>query len=56
LYDAKIYLETADLLAYTGVVIVISLTLERLLVLIFRSAGRYFQLHGLTGRKAETDS
>lgn len=51
LYDAKIYLETADLLAYTTVVIVISLLLEKLLILIFRQAGSYFRLHGMNRQK-----
>ncbi len=46
LYDAKIYLETADLLAYTGVVVLLSLLLEYLLILVFRRANRYFQRHG----------
>ncbi|NLO35994.1 MAG: ABC transporter permease subunit [Clostridiaceae bacterium] len=52
LYDAKIYLETADLLAFTSVVIIISLALEHLLLLLFRQAGRLFQRRGITGRKA----
>lgn len=52
LYDAKIYLETADLLAFTAVVIVISLALEHLLMALFRQAGRLFQRRGITGRKA----
>ncbi|MEA4890182.1 MAG: ABC transporter permease subunit [Clostridiaceae bacterium] len=46
LYDAKIYLETADLLAYTSVVVILSLLLEYLLISVFRRAGRYFQRHG----------
>lgn len=55
LYDAKIYLETADLLAYTMVVVLLSLALEKILMLIFRSAGFYFQAHGLAAEKEDTD-
>lgn len=36
IYDAKIYLETAELFAYTLTIIVISLLLERLAVLLIR--------------------
>ncbi len=39
LYNAKIYLETADLLAYTLVVIVLSLLLEKVLMLALRRKG-----------------
>jgi NitT/TauT family transport system permease protein len=56
LYDAKIYLETADLLAYTAIIIMISLLLERLLMVTFRAAGRYFKVHGMSGRRAGPDS
>ncbi|MDW7657823.1 MAG: ABC transporter permease subunit [Bacillota bacterium] len=55
LYDAKIYLETADLLAYTAIIIMISLLLERLLLITFRAAGRYFKVHGMSGRRAGSD-
>ena len=47
LYDAKIYLETADLLAYTLVVVVISLLLERLLLFLLALISRHFKLRGL---------
>lgn len=43
LYEAKIYLESADLLAYTCVVIIISLLLERLLVWLFHRASQFFR-------------
>lgn len=56
LYDAKIYLETADLLGYTAIIIAISLLLEHLLMFTFHSAGRYFKVHGMSGRKAGPDS
>jgi NitT/TauT family transport system permease protein len=42
LYEAKIYLASADLLAYTCVVIIISLALERLLVWIFQRAHQFY--------------
>ena len=45
LYDAKIYLATSDLFAYTCVVIILSLILERLLVWIFRHAGHPLVRH-----------
>lgn len=46
LFSAKIYLETADLMAYTAVVIVLSLVLEKLLVLALRRTEGYFRRHG----------
>ena len=53
LYDSKIYLETSELLAYTAVVIVLSILLERLLQILFRWTERYFRMqwmtHGKTG-------
>ncbi len=36
LYNAKIYLETVDLFAWTAVIILISITLERLFVRLLR--------------------
>ncbi len=48
LYEAKIYLETPDLLAYTAVIIALSLLLEKLLVRVLRHAGQYFHRHGRT--------
>lgn len=39
IYNAKIYLETADLYAWTAVVILLSVLLERLLLFIIRKAG-----------------
>lgn len=49
LYEAKIYLETADLLAYTVVIIVLSLLLEKLLLFLLRRTEVYFQRHGRMG-------
>lgn len=46
LFNAKIYLETPDLLAYTAVVIILSLILEKLLVLLLRRTEGYFRRHG----------
>ena len=43
LYEAKIYLDSAELLAYTCVVIIISLILERLLIWIFHRASHTFR-------------
>lgn len=43
LYEAKIYLASAELLAYTCVVIIISLALERLLVWLFQRAHQFFR-------------
>jgi NitT/TauT family transport system permease protein len=52
LYDARIYLDTVDLLAFTGVVIGLSLLLEQLLLYILRLAGQYFRRHGRMGNTA----
>ena len=42
IYESKLYLETTDLFAWTAVVIVISLLLEKLLVAALeRLGGRY---------------
>lgn len=46
LYEAKIYLETPDLLAHTAVIILLSLLLEKLLVSVLSLAGKYFYSHG----------
>jgi len=46
LYTAKIYLETADLLAYTLVIIVLSLLFEKLMLLVLRRTETHFQRHG----------
>jgi len=54
LYEAKIYLETPDLLAYTIVIIFISLLLEKLLVRILQNTGIYFRRHGRAGMTADT--
>jgi len=48
LYEAKIYLETPELLAYTAVIVILSLLLEKLLVRVLHNTGRYFQHHGRT--------
>ncbi len=50
LYDAKIYLETADLLAYTLLVVVISLLLEKLLLFLLAWISRQFKLRGLADK------
>ena len=42
IYGAKIYLETADLFAWTAVVIVMSVALEKLMLQIIRRAGRTY--------------
>ncbi len=49
LYEAKIYLETADLLAYTVIIIILSLLLEKILLFLLRWAESYFQRHGRLG-------
>jgi len=46
LFNAKIYLETPDLLAFTLVVIILSLVLEKLLVHLLRRTEGYFRRHG----------
>ena len=50
LYDARIYLETADLLAFTLVIIILSLLLEKLLLLTLHRAQNYFRRHGRGGQ------
>ncbi len=42
LYEAKIYLETPDLFAWTIVVILLSLVIEKLVTLLFRSLGKRY--------------
>lgn len=54
LYEAKIYLETPELLAYTVVIIVLSLLLEKGMVFVFRNTGSYFRHHGRTELAAAT--
>jgi len=46
LFNAKIYLETPDLLAFTIVVIILSLVLEKLVVRLLRWTEGYFRRHG----------
>jgi len=46
LYEAKIYLETPELLAYTIVIIILSLLLEKLLISVLQNTGKYFHRHG----------
>lgn len=46
LYEAKIYLETADLLAYTLIIIILSLLLEKAMLRLLRLTEAYFQRHG----------
>ena len=46
LYFAKIYLETPNLIAYTLVVIFLSLVLEKLLLRVLRGTESYFRRHG----------
>lgn len=41
IYDAKIYIETADLFAWTLVVILLSVALERLMLRLMRLAGKH---------------
>lgn len=48
LFEAKIYMETPDLLAYTAVIVALSLILEKLLVRALRISGQYFLRHGRT--------
>lgn len=56
LYEAKIYLETPDLLAYTIVIIVMSLLLEKGMVFVFRNTGAYFRHHGRAEFAAATQN
>ena len=44
IYNAKIYIETADLFAWTAVVIVISVFLEKLMVKLMRAVGQKYNL------------
>ena len=44
IYNAKIYIETADLFAWTAVVILMSVILEKLMVLIMRSVSRRYRV------------
>lgn len=44
IYDAKVYLETADLFAWTAVVIVLSVILERLMMLLMRRIGQKYNV------------
>lgn len=44
LYDAKVYLLTADLFAWTAVVILLSMVLEKILVLGVKKIGKRYQL------------
>jgi NitT/TauT family transport system permease protein len=46
LFDAKIYLQSADLLAFTLLIIILSLILEKILLLVLGRAERYFRHHG----------
>ncbi|MBO6159747.1 MAG: ABC transporter permease subunit [Firmicutes bacterium] len=55
LYDAKVYLETADLFTWTFVVIVLSIIIEKLVILLIdRVAARYSAL-GAAGRETEPE-
>lgn len=42
IYDAKVYLETADLFAWTAVVVVMSVILERLMVALMKKLGKKY--------------
>ena len=44
IYNAKIYIETADLFAWTAVVIVISVVLEKLMVKLMKAVGKKYNL------------
>jgi ABC-type nitrate/sulfonate/bicarbonate transport system, permease component len=44
IYDSKVYLETADLFAWTAVVIVLSVVLERLMVLLMKKIGQRYNV------------
>lgn len=52
LYESKIYLNTLDLMAFTVVIILLSLLLERGMLRLLRHAQRYFERHG---RRREDD-
>lgn len=45
IYDSKVYLETADLFAWTAVVIVLSVILERLMILFMNKIGRKYNVN-----------
>ncbi len=45
IYDSKIYIETADLFAWTAVVIVMSVILERLMVAIMKKVGQKYNVN-----------
>ena len=45
IYDSKVYLETADLFAWTAVVIVMSVILERLMVAIMKRVGQKYNVN-----------
>lgn len=44
IYDSKIYLETADLFAWTAVVVLMSVVLERLMVALMRKIGKKYNI------------
>jgi len=44
IYDSKIYIETADLFAWTAVVIVMSVILERLMVAVMKKVGQKYNV------------
>jgi NitT/TauT family transport system permease protein len=44
LYSAKIYLETADVFAWTAVVIILSFILEKVFILLLRRAGQKYNV------------
>ncbi|MFR8530964.1 MAG: hypothetical protein ACLVDB_07425 [Anaeromassilibacillus sp.] len=44
IYNAKIYIETADLFAWTAVVIVISVLLEKLMMRLMKTVGKKYNL------------
>ena len=46
LYNSKIYLETPELLAYTAVIILLSLLLEKIMVRVLKNSSQYFQQRG----------
>lgn len=45
IYDSKIYIETADLFAWTAVVIVMSVILERLMVVVMKKVGQKYNVN-----------
>jgi len=44
IYDSKVYIETADLFAWTAVVIVMSVVLERLMVAVMKKVGQKYNV------------